>query len=136
MSTACVNYLRTSDLSSTAPIFVETKQIHEILLSIGIPPNLLGYRYLIYGIELLLMDSDYMQHITTRLYIDIASKFNTTPSGVERAMRHAMNAAWLHGNLPFINCVFKNCINPEKGVPTNSLFLSRIYYYLANAEYR
>ncbi len=108
--------------------------IHELLLSIGVPPNIYGYAYTAYAIELLLMDEEYQHYITKGLYVDIASKFNTTPSRVERAIRHAINVAWLHGNLNLINHIFKNCVRPDKSVPTNSVFLSRLFYYIKDAS--
>ena len=85
----------------------QTNPIHELLLSIGIPPNIYGYAYTAYAIELLLMDEEYQHYITKGLYVDIATKFNTTPSRVERAIRHAINVAWLHGNINLINYIFK-----------------------------
>jgi len=114
---------------------VDTTKIHEILLSIGIPPNLLGYSYILYGTELILMNPDYMHAITKELYVDIAIKYHSTPARVERAIRHAIGAAWSHGNLDYINNIFKYCVRPDKGVPTNSLFLSRIYYYISNMDH-
>lgn len=106
----------------------------EMLLSIGIPPNLFGYAYITYAIELLLQDSEYRHYITKGLYVDIATKFKTTPSRVERAIRHAISVAWLHGNMELINHVFKNCVRPDKGVPTNSVFLARLFYYIKDAS--
>lgn len=113
---------------------VETGKIHETLLSIGIPPNLLGYSYILYAIELIIFNPEYMHAITKELYVDIAIKYRSTPTRVERAIRHAISVAWSHGNLDYINNIFKYCIRPDKGVPTNSLFLSRIYYYITSPE--
>lgn len=113
--------------------FMSTNPIHEILLSIGIPPNIYGYSYTSYAVELLLQDSEYEHAITKRLYVDIAKRFNTTPSRVERAIRHAIHVAWLHGNSELINVMFRNCIRPDKGVPTNAVFLSRLFYYMKDA---
>ncbi len=114
---------------------VDTTRIHETLLKIGMPPNLLGYSYILYATELILLNPDYMHAITKELYVDIAVKYRSTPSRVERAIRHAISVAWSHGNLDFINKIFMYCIRPDKGVPTNSLFLSRIYYYISNMEH-
>ncbi len=106
--------------------------IQEILLSIGIPPNIYGYAYITYAVELLLRDSEYQHYVTKGLYVDIASKYKTTPSRVERAIRHAINVAWLHGNTDLIHHIFRNCVRPDKGVPSNSVFLARFYYYIKN----
>lgn len=113
---------------------IESNSIHEILLSIGIPPNLLGYLYLVEALQLILLNPFYLSHITKGLYIDIARKYNSTPQRVERAIRHAINTAWLIGNIEYIENIFKNCVNPNKGVPTNSLFLARLYFYISNME--
>ena len=112
----------------------ETKRLHAILLNIGIPPNLLGYEYIVHAIALILINPEYMRHITKGLYIDIASRYFTTPSKVERAIRHCINVAWTQGNLSVIHQIFKNSVNPNKGIPTNSHFLAGIYYYLVLNE--
>lgn len=111
---------------------VETTQIHETLLCIGVPPNLLGYSYIIYAIELLLFKPEYLYAVTKELYVAIANKYYTTPSRVERAIRHAISVTWLHGDVYCIDRIFKNCVRPDKGVPTNSVFLARLYYYISN----
>lgn len=117
------------------PVFrVETNQIHKVLLSIGVPPNLLGYSYIVYALELILINPDYMHAITKELYADIAEKYCSTPSRVERDIRHAIGVAFLYGNLKYIEKIFRNCIRADKGIPTNSLFLSRLYYYISNME--
>lgn len=113
---------------------VETNVIHELLLSIGIPPNIYGYAYTVYAVQLLLLDEEYRHCITKRLYVDIAERFGTKPTRVERAIRHAISVAWLHGNTQFIDHVFVNCVRPDKGVPTNSVFLSRLFYYIKEAS--
>lgn len=121
-------------LLETPRIKIETTPIHKILLNIGMPPNLLGYSYIIYAAELMLQNPDVLHALTKELYVDIAKQYRTTPSRVERAIRNAISVTWLYGNYDFINKVFRNCIRPDKGTPTNSLFLSRIYYYISNME--
>lgn len=105
--------------------------IENTLLTIGMPPHLLGYDYIFSALDMILIDPEYLHGITKGLYFDIARKHDTTPSRVERAMRHAIGTTWLNGNMEYINYIFKNCVNPEKGVPTNSLFLARMYYFLS-----
>ncbi len=122
-----------NDIAPTAWL-IEAKQIHDIFLDIGIPPHLRGYQYLVYAMELISQDTSYMQHLTTRLYIDVANHFETTSASVGRAMKRAIVSAWAYGNLSYIHYIFKNCVNPNKGVPTNALFLSRIYYYLLSIK--
>ena len=113
---------------------VLSNPIQEMLLSIGIPPNLSGYAYITYAVELLMLDAEYRHYITKGLYVDIAKKYHTTPSRVERAIRHAVEVAWLHGNMELINHVFKNCVRADKGRPTNSVFLARLFYYIKDAS--
>lgn len=114
---------------------VETTAIHELLLSIGIPPNIYGYEYTVYALQLLLLDEGFYRHgITKRLYVDIAKQYGTTPTRVERAIRHAINVAWLYGNTQVIDRLFVNCVRPDKGVPTNSVFLKRLFYYIKDAS--
>lgn len=105
-------------------------QLHKLLLKIGVPPNVYGYSYIIHAIELILINPEYMHYITKGLYIDIAKKFHATPSRVERAIRHAISAAWMNGNKEFMEYMFQNCIRPNRKVPSNSVFLSRLYYYI------
>ncbi|MGN0165401.1 MAG: sporulation initiation factor Spo0A C-terminal domain-containing protein [Lachnospiraceae bacterium] len=107
-----------------------TIELHEILLRIGMPPNLYGYSYIVYSMELILQNPEYLHSITKRLYIDVAKQFNTTPSRVERAIRHAISATWLYGNTDYIHKIFKNCVRSDKRTPTNSLFLARLFYYM------
>lgn len=113
---------------------VESSAIHELLLSIGIPPNIYGYAYTVYAVQLLLLDKKYHHCITKRLYVDIAEKFDTTPTRVERTISHAINVAWQYGNIDFIDHVVVNCVRPDKGVPTNSVFLTRLFYYNKDAS--
>lgn len=114
---------------------VETHAIHELLLSIGIPPNIYGYEYTVYALQLLLLDEGYYrQIITKRLYVDIAKQYETTPTRVERAIRHAIGVAWLYGNTQVIDSLFIGCVRPDKGVPTNSVFLKRLFYYIKDAS--
>ncbi len=106
--------------------------IQEILLSIGVPPNIYGFAYITYAVELLLLDSEYQHYVTKGLYVDIAQRYKTTPSRVERAIRHAISVVWLHGDADLIHRIFRNCVRPDKGVPSNSVFLARLYYYAKN----
>ena len=113
---------------------VAPSPIQDMLLSIGIPPNIYGYAYITYAVELLLKDSEYQHYVTKGLYVDIAKKYNTTPSRVERAIRHAINVAWLHGNTELLHRVFRNCVRPDRVVPSNSVFLARLFYYVKDAS--
>ena len=99
-----------------------TKIIHEI----GIPAHIKGYLYLRESISLVIDDMDYLGAITKELYPNVADKFNTTPSRVERAIRHAIEVAWTRGNLDTINSFFGYTVDNNKGKPTNSEFIALI----------
>lgn len=118
-----------------AAIRSEVNLIHELLLSIGIPPNIHGYIYLAASLELVLDNPEYLHSVTKGLYIDIAKQFHTTPANVERSMRFAITNAWRYGDKEFINGIFRNCVRADKGSPTNTVFLSRLFYYITNLEY-
>lgn len=112
----------------------EVNLIHEILLSIGIPPNIQGYGYLVESMKLIMENPNILNSVTKGLYIDVAKQFHATPTSIERAMRYAILHAWKYGNKDFINEVFKHCIRSDKGSPTNTVFLSRLYYYISNMD--
>lgn len=111
---------------------VTEAEIQDLLLNIGLSPAVMGFQFITYAEQLILMDEKYLHRVTTMLYIDIAKKFQTTPAAVERNIRHSITTAWLHGSLTEIHKLFRNSINPEKGVPTNSQFLARLYFYFIN----
>ncbi|TCU72769.1 sporulation transcription factor Spo0A [Tissierella praeacuta] len=101
-------------------------QITKIIHEIGIPAHIKGYLYLREAIAMVVEDMDFLGAITKELYPNIATKFNTTPSRVERAIRHAIEVAWTRGKVDTINKLFGYTINNDKGKPTNSEFIALI----------
>ncbi|MEN6348412.1 MAG: sporulation transcription factor Spo0A [Syntrophomonas sp.] len=99
-----------------------TKVIHEI----GVPAHVKGYQYLRDAIMLVVGEINYLGAVTKELYPTIAQKYDTTPSRVERAIRHAIELAWDRGDLDKINKVFGYTISGERGKPTNSEFIAII----------
>jgi len=99
-----------------------TKVIHEI----GVPAHVKGYQYLRDAIMLVVEEVNYLGAVTKELYPTIAQKYDTTPSRVERAIRHAIELAWDRGDIDKINRVFGYTISGEKGKPTNSEFIAII----------
>lgn len=97
--------------------------ISDILKDLGVTNNLLGYCYLKYAISKMIEDNSLMRGITKRLYPMIAEKFNTTASGVERAIRHAIEKGWERGNIQTQDKLFGFTIDVNKGKPTNSEFI-------------
>ncbi len=99
-----------------------TRVIHEI----GVPAHVKGYQYLRDAIMLVVDEINYLGAVTKELYPTIAQKYDTTPSRVERAIRHAIELAWDRGDVDKINKVFGYTISGEKGKPTNSEFIAII----------
>jgi len=99
-----------------------TNIIHEI----GIPAHIKGYLYLRKAIIMVIEDLELLGAITKELYPAVAESFDTTPSRVERAIRHAIEVAWERGNIDVINNLFGHTVNAKTGKPTNSEFIARI----------
>lgn len=108
------------------------KEIQDVLLSIGVPANLSGFKYITYAVQLILANPEESTiKIVDGLYADVGRKYATKSSRVERCIRHAIVTAWQRGNMEYINALFKNSVNPNKPNPTNTQFLMRLYYYFA-----
>ena len=107
------------------PITTEEK-ISEIFISIGIPPHIKGYSYLREGIKLTIDRPYIINSVTKELYPAIAKKFSTTPSKVERAIRHAIEVAWNRGRIDAINAIFGARIYLGAEKPTNSEFIALV----------
>lgn len=99
-----------------------TGVIHEI----GVPAHIKGYLYLREAITMVYNNLELLGSITKILYPEIAKTFNTTPSRVERAIRHAIEVAWNRGNIESINKMFSNTVNSNKAKPTNSEFIAMV----------
>ena len=97
-----------------------------ILHEIGVPAHIRGYHYMREAIIMSVNDMDVLNYITKELYPSIAKKCNTTPSRVERAIRHAIEVAWNRGNTETLNDLFGYTISNRKGKPTNSEFIALI----------
>ncbi|WP_317853874.1 sporulation transcription factor Spo0A [Chakrabartyella piscis] len=104
---------------------LETK-VTNILHEIGVPAHIRGYHYMREAIIMSVDDMDVLNYITKELYPSIAKKCNTTPSRVERAIRHAIEVAWNRGKVDAIDALFGYTINNHKGKPTNSEFIALI----------
>ncbi len=99
-----------------------TNVIHEV----GVPAHIKGYQYLREAIMLVVNDIEVINQITKQLYPEIASKFSTTPSRVERAIRHAIEVAWGRGQQEAVESIFGYTVSAAKGKPTNSEFIAMI----------
>ena len=99
-----------------------TNIIHEI----GVPAHIKGYQYLREAIIIAVEDMDVINAITKILYPQVAKTFQTTPSRVERAIRHAIEVAWDRGDLDTLQRFFGYTVSNTKGKPTNSEFIALI----------
>jgi len=99
-----------------------TSIIHEI----GVPAHIKGYQYLREAITMVYNNIEILGAITKTLYPAIAEKYKTTPSRVERAIRHAIEVAWTRGNIDSISHLFGYTINISKAKPTNSEFIAMV----------
>ncbi len=101
---------------------IVTEAIHEI----GVPAHIKGYQYVREAIILVVNDMEVINAVTKVLYPTVAKKFGTSPSRVERAIRHAIEVAWDRGNLEVLQKIFGYTVSNEKGKPTNSEFIAMI----------
>ncbi len=101
-------------------------EITSILHEVGIPAHIKGYMYLRTAIMETYYNTEILGRITKLLYPDIARKYNTTSSRVERAIRHAIEVAWNRGNTETIEAIFGYTVNANKAKPTNSEFIAMI----------
>lgn len=99
-----------------------TEMIHQI----GVPAHIKGYHYLREAILLSVEDPEVMNAVTKVLYPTVAKKFATTPSRVERAIRHAIEVAWDRGDVDTLNAYFGYTIHNSRGKPTNSEFIAML----------
>ena len=100
--------------------------ITDIIHQIGVPAHIKGYHYLREAILMAVNDIEIMNAVTKQLYPSVAKKHGTTPSRVERAIRHAIEVAWDRGDVDILNSYFGYTIHANKGKPTNSEFIALI----------
>lgn len=127
---------RLLELDATVPETKDMKQIFhkvsleekisKIFINVGIPPHIKGYAFLREGVKMAVEDPDIINSITKKLYPSIGEKYNTTPSKVERAIRHAIEVAWNRGRIDNINNILgvRAYIGAEK--PTNGEFIALV----------
>ncbi len=96
-----------------------TKMLHEL----GMPSHIKGYQYIREGITMIYNDPNIIGGITKELYPELASKFDTTVSRVERAIRHAIEVSWNRGSWDYMEELFGHSVDIDKAKPTNSEFI-------------
>ena len=100
--------------------------ITKILHDLGVPSHIKGYQYIKEGIMLIYENPSMIGGITKELYPEIANKYNTTVSRVERAIRHAIEISWSRGDIKLMDELFGFSVSVERSKPTNSEFISTI----------
>ena len=117
----------TTETAEEKPVVHDLEQdVTNMIHDIGVPAHIKGYQYLREAIMMSVNDPTMISSITKLLYPTIAKRFQTTPSRVERAIRHAIEVAWSRGRMETLDTLFGYTINTGKGKPTNSEFIALI----------
>lgn len=116
----------TREIEVESPIKTFESKIANIFMSVGIPAHIKGYQYLREAVRLAVNKPDMMNAITKKLYPEIARKFLTSPSKVERAIRHAIEVAWNKGKIENINGLFGIKVYTSNDKPTNGELIALI----------
>lgn len=106
------------------------KTISKMLHTLGVPSHIKGYVYIREGINLMLESNEITGGITKEIYPEIARKYNTTSSRVERAIRHAIEISWNRGDYDTMEEIFGHSVDYDKAKPTNSEFIATIADHL------
>lgn len=122
-----VGKLKNKDsIEESKPIQEMTKEISRLLHDLGMPSHIKGYQYIRDSIELMYNNPNVLGGITKEVYPFIADKYNTTPSRVERAIRHAIEVSWTRGDYDLMEEIFGHSVDFDRAKPTNSEFLATI----------
>ena len=120
---ACEDKTSPIDMPSDRALEISvTKTIH----SVGVPANIKGYQHLRDAIIMSIKDTELINAVTKQLYPKVATRHNTSPSRVERAIRHAIEVACIRGNEEELYKLFGYTVSNNKGKPTNSEFIAMI----------
>lgn len=136
---AIADTIRTLVPGNTAPSAVIAQQplkqekdtdletvVTEFMHELGMPAHIKGYQYIRTAIMMVVDNMDLLNYITKQLYPDIAKKYGSTSSRVERAIRHSIEVAWTRGRPETMNNIFGYTIDTGKGKPTNSEFIAMV----------
>lgn len=120
-------YLSGGQMTAAADNTYELEtQVTRIIHQVGIPAHIKGYQYLRHAIMMVVQNNRVINEVTKTLYPSVANEFSTTPSRVERAIRHAIEVAWDRGDVDMLNSFFGYTVQNSKGKPTNSEFIAMI----------
>ena len=115
-----------NELTKSAQVNDLEVTISDVMREIGVPAHIKGYQYLGQSIVLTVKDPELMHAVTKLLYPTVAKTNHTTPSRVERAIRHAIEVAWDRGDVDVLSSYFGYTIQNSRGKPTNSEFIAMI----------
>lgn len=101
-------------------------KVTSVMHQLGVPAHIKGYIYLREAIMMVIEEIELISAVTKELYPMVARKYDTTPSRVERAIRHAIEVSWERGNWKGIKDIFGNSVGANNGKPTNSQFIAKI----------
>ncbi len=107
-------------------LFNQEAIIADMLHKLGIPSHIRGYQYIKEGIMIVYRGGNHISYITKDVYSEIAKKFDTTPTRVERAIRHAIEVSWNRGDINLMEETFGNSLNINRDKPTNAEYLTTI----------
>lgn len=124
--TKVLNYKVASELRGKRKVSTLDEKISNIFITIGIPPHIKGFSYLREGIKLAVGDPTIINKVTKELYPQIAQKYATSSSKVERAIRHAIEVAWNRGRAEAISSIFGARVYIGNERPTNSEFIALV----------
>lgn len=114
-------FFRLKSLSHTDNL---RQEITDIIQQVGVPAHIKGYQYLREAIAMVTLDVSVLHGVTKIIYPEIAKQFGSTPTRVERAIRHAIEVAWSRGDVEVLQGIFGSTISSHKGKPTNSEFIA------------
>ena len=100
--------------------------VRQILLELGTPDHLVGHPFVVEAVLMSVENRNYINNVTFGLYPQIAAKFDTTATRVERGIRHLIEVTWLRGDMDTLTRYFGNTIDPDRGKPTNGEFIARL----------
>lgn len=107
-------------------LFNQEAILTDLLHALGIPSHIRGYQYIRDGILLMYNSPNAISYITKEIYPELAEKYNTTPSRVERAIRHAIEVSWNRGDMDLMDEIFGNSLNLNRDKPTNAEYISTL----------
>lgn len=129
----CLDSLEKRILEMDEDIKIETNEkastelkISDALHNLGVPSHISGYGYIRDGVLMILNNDKKVGLVTKKIYPELANKYETTPSRVERAIRHAIEISWDRGDVDLMNNFFGHSVQYDKGKPTNSEYLNTI----------